>query len=595
MKKLVSTLLALCLLLSCFALAESEENAVRVTADNVSITFGDDSFDLSMSASLDVQAADDRLNGAFVINRGERELLPVAASLAQDGAKLRLGSSSVYHFTPEFFFGEGEPSAEGYRTLITALPELDDVGLLYSFRDYLDAQQKDRFTLTGDELLGWLNGALAEQNESLPELLAWMLWNEPVNAEGVYPDKDSEETESEEAISEEGFTLDVERTDVGWQLSAGDAAITLAGADAASASPAEEAALTAIGGVDGPASAMIAVPAIDGLKDSAASVALGEDPLFVTSVEKTEDEATSAFLIVDRTGGFYICMQYEYHNSNWRTGTGMELYWKPTAEGAEFSFVYGMEDSWEDITYFSPDTATRLAVTGAVIDGNLNADVEYLHTSSAVSDLKVTFDVTSAPCVLRDDLSGNTVVVTDSLNDTGSVGLTLAAMGLMGDLESILSDEVISGITNRWSEMYATASEAFYAQLEKLEPTVDDLSYAVPEFTWLPEGFEITETSVSDYSDTYWLTCSDGEDTFDIRMMPEEDNTVSYSFDENGNLVEQQKPSLEFETSDSMTEAVLTRSGLNIRIFCYHFDEDAYRLTIEDVQGIVGGIVWPEE
>lgn len=552
------------------ALAEGASPAgFRLTVSNAQMGIGDSAFSFDMSADLDFALGSDALDAGFVMQYGERELFPVSMRLAQDGLFLKLGESSVYRM--DMFLAAYLsllPAAAGASTV------LNPCELAFSFMEQLDARAGETYALDSDALTGWFDQRLALCG---PEIHAAF-------AHYVYSIADEDYFDSDEYPSVSPATLGdvfpentelfaVEPVGNGYLLTAADGSTRLFNRKAYS-----PAILTA--GV----ASVCASPSLESDQRLAPAGPLhflsGSDIPFEDEILVVDFgfDFTRGFLCLDRAGNaFALAVSGDDY-------TALSISVSPAQQdGCAISLRYENDVSASGESFYSAAYTETLSLDGiSAADGSFHGDVAYAHDSEYLEPVKFTFTADAAPADVA-PLSTAGAIAIDPETDSGSAGLMMAAMGMMGDAEVLMNDAAVNGAIAAYDAMYSAAYDAFYAAEE--EYTVDDLPYAVPEFTWLPEGFDLESVDVYEYSEMYRTRFVRGDEaqlTITISV-PEEPSAV-YSIAGDGSLVGHAAPFFLYSGSGLYRSVIYHEDGLEYHIYSYD-----YPFTPEEAHAILSG------
>lgn len=155
-----------------------------------------------------------------------------------------------------------------------------------------------------------------------------------------------------------------------------------------------------------------------------------------------------------------------------------------------------------ELTYFN----LSIGDGTTVFSGEFSCEsVDYKNSVSNVSfgflDEEIDFaasyivEVTDAPFEDRISAAEKEILSTEE-DLENCTGLMMAAMALAGDAETLMSDESLTAIVDAFA--FITDSEVY----EESSGDVSDLSFELPEFAWLPEGYELDDTVVDTYIDS---------------------------------------------------------------------------------------------
>lgn len=270
-----------------------------------------------------------------------------------------------------------------------------------------------------------------------------------------------------------------------------------------------------------------------------------------------------------------------------------------------------MED--EELSTFS------YAVTGTS-DTNMNSDIEYAFSvQSGALDLGFKFHVQEQDGEIEDRIASANEkrFATDEDLENGASMLIMRLASLAGDVETLMNDSTISELADAFNEM----RDSYYEELIPVSPdqkTREDMPFEIPEFTYLPEGFEL----IAERYSTYTLYGAEDEGIkgnamlrYDLPTEKDEDAEVyellwagsgirididgpvtanaEYSLDADGKLVESEQPTLESPkiTVLSDIEYTIEFDYENVS-YCFYVYDNV--LPIEDVPTFLAGIVWAE-
>lgn len=259
--------------------------------------------------------------------------------------------------------------------------------------------------------------------------------------------------------------------------------------------------------------------------------------------------------------------------------------------GAEYSMLMQVDNIYDEPDYWADNSVTEFSMDGTVdADGVNRAHVILANTCEIGPDLAAEFDVVLAPAQVEDNIAGQKVTTVNDYTDDSLSYLAFAAMGLMGDVEKLMSDSEIAGVM----ETYSVLNDAAYEEWEKRQeeenpgPTVADLPFEVPEFTYIPEGYEFEEEQVIGdyYSRDY---ASESGQSLHINM--EVSDLVHYMYTEDGELAEAEDPVVSFRDVESGYRTLTVyENGIETSVYTY----DNPEITREDMLAVLNGRVWGE-
>lgn len=238
---------------------------------------------------------------------------------------------------------------------------------------------------------------------------------------------------------------------------------------------------------------------------------------------------------------------------------------------------------------------------------NLNADIAADQSGKTRVDIAATeddteyglaFNVTTSRESVEDRISGaaqQTISSEEELDN--ATGLMMAVMGMAGDVEKLMNDEGIQALVTAADELFPSSYEEYgydetYDGQSYSSDDPADLSFTLPQFTYLPEGYALSETSVNaQYDNAYLYFEYTGEDTNYHSMLhvdlygADDSNTTIYSLDGSQAL---SGSSVSIERSDN--DAVYATCTLNnVQIRLSYYDDD---LSDEEIVKIFSGITF---
>lgn len=151
-----------------------------------------------------------------------------------------------------------------------------------------------------------------------------------------------------------------------------------------------------------------------------------------------------------------------------------------------------------DMNMFVDTVTAVFSVDGVANDEGSTTDFSFTFTEGDSTNF-VNFAVDVAHDAITDRTADAAVVEINSLDELESnTGLMMAAMSLVGGAEKLMNDESIAALVELMNTSYEM--EAAIEPDENMYETVgtEEISAeaVIPEFGWLPEGYEVSETSV---------------------------------------------------------------------------------------------------
>ena len=331
------------------------------------------------------------------------------------------------------------------------------------------------------------------------------------------------------------------------------------------------------------------------------------------------------FDISTRVDGGYTSMSYEMDLLNALT-LDMELEALESADGSieesmemtmrlmDYAGTLYLTDSFDSL----PAPTTEFTMT---LDGGTDASGDAVYdfgmrlTSEQLGDLGLSFRVSDIAGEVADRTAGLDEIVVTSDEDMATVGsaLALSAMGLAADVDPLLSDPSVvaaidavnalveEGYFDSWiTESYEDATTTTVTSSDP-----DDLSFTVPAFTVLPEGYALGDAWVD-----FWT-----EEHDDGTVNTYEDLYMTFT-NEDGYEISANFYKYPYSTSSSETAyfiddgAVIRQGGapVNLNFFedgtgyanfypdgltSVSFSWDDPALTEDDILDMLAGIVGP--
>lgn len=232
------------------------------------------------------------------------------------------------------------------------------------------------------------------------------------------------------------------------------------------------------------------------------------------------------------------------------------------------------------------------------IDGDCGSIELYCAVSVEEQSYGLSMRIDTAPEAIEDRVADAQQVVISSVEDTTPFAdMNLSLLHWSGYTEALMEDESVSALVEAISslkaedngfELYPDDDDTYVSD----EP--DDLSYAIPEFTWLPEGYELTETDIWASLDNAALSFdyTGDDDAYHSSLYVDlysAEETINYTFDADGSFSALEQPVINFSDADDMITASCIVNGLDVRISYYDND-----LTIDDIVSLINGMVFAD-
>lgn len=526
MNTLLSVFVTIAMLLSGAGYSANPDaySSMVTTIGNVVLTINGEEYALNPSVSFG--AATENGTALFDVGMtlGEETLFPVQVKLDDAGVSLALGqSTTAYTFSSEMIesaldMGDMPAGFEAYwdsymrlmNTASSLRTQLPDEAAIQALEDKMTAlistteEGAATFTIEGTEHQGKLY-SFAISNEQLLQLFDVALSTFP-EVSDAYLDMinatiamSGEEIEPLTAFSEFFAMADVEFSAVG--------TVT---ADDASAVGTAEVTLNAAG------------------------------EAFTVPVNFTLYDADTMDMVMPlrfEADGMELAMDVYYMVDG--SNVAFTLNMPAIEEGVSFGAAAETTLN-EDGSYFStvdyvinaPEAYVRIYASGTANLDMTGAFTYAAEVSAEGLDAVLSFDVTTEKKAIADRIANASAqeIFNAPEDIENSSGLMLAAMGLMGDVEKLMSDESVAAIVELVNTMVpvmydeatvaviggADGPTSIYVGEEEYEyedeywsEGNDDpsmLSFTIPEFGWLPEGYELSEQYVyADASDCAYL------------------------------------------------------------------------------------------
>ena len=548
--KLLSLFMCLVLLLTGFAAAEEPAAPVStvVTVRDAVLTIQGEEYPLNPSLVFGFASDENSALIDFGMPLGDDVLFPVQAKIDENGAAVLLGDSkTAYTFSPEFFASAMEEMyiPEEALAMLTAMGDLirATVNLEFSVTPEMNLAAEEKMnelcTVTeGAQAQFEANGetqtgttyAISMDADQWHEMLDYTYAQLPADFTEAYFNYINtmlsfvgvpEVSSFGELMDLIGYEMSMEGEMVTNETSGAGEIVFHVAVDPSAMNESltetvevtaeeviekepeveiDETAIGIIGGADGPTSVM------------------------VTGVATTEPVS------------FDIPMQITVHNPEY-----VECTVDTELEGIQMSIYTAQQDGamTASVSYDIPDDGTVVieAVEAPQEDGSvhsgfsMNADVtgsqfallcegesldgESVHSvglaiGSEEFSAELYFVVECAEEAFADRIAESEPKVINSIEEAeNSVGLMMAAVGLVGDAEPLMNDESIMALTEvvqsffgltmtaaEPEEVYIEENPDYYEYTEADENAAAPVVFTEPELTFLPEGYQVVESSL---------------------------------------------------------------------------------------------------
>lgn len=260
-------------------------------------------------------------------------------------------------------------------------------------------------------------------------------------------------------------------------------------------------------------------------------------------------------------------------------GQWMNLKYKFTpdeAGGGEFSLTYEFREYGKTFVY-----AAGTVDADGRIDGNVRITDEGGVMGIAV---EAGCRIRTEAAELIDRTAGRRERIINEDSDEAFNGIVLAAVGMMGDLERLYADEAVVGMV----DAYYAALEAMYESYA-VEPDMEisDLPFEVPEFTYIPEGFEKGEEWI--FEQYYSVDFTAGEERSLTISMSQYGGEELYAYVSGEGMTPVEDTIVTYSATDVSSNMSLNENGVRTNIYTYDI-----ALPVEEIEKILEGRVWNE-
>lgn len=586
MNRILSIFVCIAMLLSvaCFA-EEAAPTSMAITLSDVVVTLNGEDYALPQTATLGVAADGESALLDFFMTSGADALFPVQAKLDESGLALLLGSSSTAYVLSADYLADSVdvsgvpesfgPLMESYFNLMSKAMEMSgapDPELQAKMEEYVMELAGD--SLVTEETTLTLDGAEAPATH--------MTFSLDMTQLGQLVDYEMSLLDSDLMTLYIQFMNDV---------------LAMEGEE-----PLE----------------------ISSFAELYAS--LGIDLTMVFDMTVTEDGAGEGVITVavtaeDETIEFPIYMTirdedtFEMRMNIAADGVQMDMTELVDGEQMDMDLTMNMDDgssasiamsvSGDEsaaysfrLTAFDVDgTSFDLSVAGVSSDDQRSAFDVFATVGIEDQSYGLSFHVAAEPAVITDRVASATPVIISSDEDEEAfTGLGMAAMGMMGDVEKLMNDESVSAMIAAVSDLFVTVydNDEPYPDDGDEEDDLSDLSYELPEFTWLPEGYELSDTWV--YADldnvTLLFNYAGDDDMYHSTLYVDiygSKTTTNYIMNADNTLSIAEVPVFSVEQGADYFDATCNTNGFEINVTYYDSD-----LTVEDIAALINGMVFAE-
>ena len=218
---------------------------------------------------------------------------------------------------------------------------------------------------------------------------------------------------------------------------------------------------------------------------------------------------------------------------------------------------------------------------------------EFAYDDGAVA-CGASFAIDIAAETFADRTTGKTGVAISSVEELQSnSGLLMAGMSLLGGAEKLMSDESIVRLVEAVQPYLYVADTV---SVEETVETAENVSVPTPEFGWLPEGFELTESIVQPdaaYA-SFYIEKPFGDDSsaiyidMSVDTYTDFENTATYVVVD-GVAQPADGPVITILHSETGADAYTTIGNIDVWLSFYNSE-----LTDEEIIQLLTGISFPE-
>lgn len=199
---------------------------------------------------------------------------------------------------------------------------------------------------------------------------------------------------------------------------------------------------------------------------------------------------------------------------------------------------------------------------------------------------------------IEDRIANAQQVVISSVEDAAPLNaMTFRLFPWISYAEALMEDESISALVEAISSLDAEDSSfELYPDDDDDDVYVseesDELSFAIPEFSWLPEGYELSETDIWSSSAMLDFEYTGDDDDYHSSLyvdLHSAEEATNYTFDADGSFSAIEQPVLSFSDAGDMIDASCVVNGIQVQISYYDND-----LTIDDIVNLINGMVFAD-
>lgn len=603
MNSILSIFICLAMLMSgAYGTEDPAQPASRVTTiSDVVVTINDEEYALNPGVALGVATQENTALFDFSMPTGDDVLFPVQAKVSEEGVSVLLGdSSTAYTFSPEFFDAVIDASdmpegtmefIDAYCRLLGAMPRL----MSTSSSEEIQAEEAAALdALVGTEMT-LEETTLTVDGEEVPA--THMVYTLDTAAMNQYMDAVLEIS----GIREPYFDMI-------------NAALKMSGAP-------EEYAVENFAD----ACAMVGMDYALTYDLTVTESGAGEGTMTVSLTMMDETIEVPMTLTAEDADTMTLSGSYEVEGIGFEInevvdGNSVEVTMAVSSEEmtGNIAFDYlpaedGSSTSNFNMAFDEPITGTNVefaynAATDAA--GDMASDLSMKMASMGMSFGASAHIENKAAEIVDRIASAQQEVINTEQEASEATGLMMSVMGLASDAEKLTTDESVLALVEA-AQAFGMGSTSIGAIAGSDDaPILDggadigldanmgngdpsELSFPMPTFTWMPEGYELTNSyiypeygSVNLYFD-YTAESDEYKPTIYIDLYALEGNSQNYVLGEDGALTASEGTAVSIETYDDSIYATCNIDGASLQLSYYGDD-----LTAEDIAAILNGITY---
>lgn len=258
----------------------------------------------------------------------------------------------------------------------------------------------------------------------------------------------------------------------------------------------------------------------------------------------------------------------------------------------ETTMLFAFSVDQDSITFTMDSAAQPDGSSLSSIDISASGD---MLDSEALSSLGLSFSVKTEPVEIEDRIAAaaNTEVYNTDEDIENANSLMMSVMGMAADVEKLQNDESVAALLSAVYDLTDNdVVDDDYSDDDYSDDDDDgdpaDLPFAMPEFTWLPEGYELDDSYISEYgyASLYFEYTGDDDEYHSTLYvdLSEASSSSSVNYTLSGESLDE--PVITIEREDGCIDALAILNGVEVSVTYY--DDD---LTDEDILSLFAGIV----